>query len=124
MGLARTFRRKGLPLTLAVAAAIAYGVFAVTDCIARRNTMALPGAVISLLAYGTLGYFTLRGRAWARWVMFALVLLTALTCMFFALFSLGSGKPAFDFSHGLAGVSVFFALIAVSMALPRPRLTD
>lgn len=106
---------------MAVAAVIAWGVFAVTISFARRDTTALPGAVISLLAYGTFGYFALRGHEWARWLVFALVLLTAITCAFFTFFGLGSGKVHSDFSPVLAVCSVFFALIAVGTARRRAR---
>ena len=84
--------------------------------------MALPGAAIAVLAYATFGYLTLRGHEWARWSMFTLVLLTALTCTFFTFFSLGSGEAEVAFNPVLAAVSVFYALIAAGMALPRPRL--
>jgi hypothetical protein len=122
MGLALLARRNGLPLTFAVAGAIAYGLVAVAIAVARRDTMALPGAVISFLVYGTFGYLALRGREWARWVMFALVVLTALTCTFFTFFSLDSGKAVFEVTPVLAAVSASLALIAIGIALPaRPE---
>ena len=121
---ARPARRNGLPLTLAVAAAIAFGVLAVAAALARRDTTALPGAVMSLVAYGTFGFFTLRGHEWARWLMFTLVALTTLTCTFFTFFRLGSGQAEFDFSPVLAAVSASFALLTIGMGLPRPRLAS
>ncbi len=116
-----TFTRYGVPLSLAVIAAVGYGIVAVAISLVRGDRMALPGAAISLALYAALGFFALRGHPWARWVLFTFALMTALTCLFFSFISVGSGSPQVQFSPVLGAVSIFFASIAIAAAVPPPR---
>ena len=78
----------------------------------------LPGAVVSFVFYGVVGCLAVRGYAWARWLTFALLTLTAITCLLFTFVSLGSGNATFEFAPALAAVSLAYVGGAVLLAWP------
>ena len=110
----RPVRPYRLPLLLAVISAVAFATFAVATAVSRRDRTALPGAVGALVLYLTLGYFVLRGHQWARWTLFALMLLTGLTSLVFGLFI----APWSQGGMALLLSSVFFGVVASMLAGP------
>lgn len=117
-----TVRGNGWPLVLAVVALVTFGAWAVARSVARQHTMALPGSAFTLIGYGVLGLLALRGREWARWIMFTLVGLTAMTTALFTFVSMGDGPARFSFSGDIAVVAACYILAAIGLAWPRPRV--
>src|SRR5215213_4906057 len=118
-----TLRRAGVPLVLAIVGAVAFSGVGLVYAAATGNRMAVPGAAIATSLYVILGYLAIRGADWARWTFFCLILLTTLTCLLFTFVDLGGGgKPRLDFTPTLAAVTLFYALIAVATAIPRPEM--
>jgi hypothetical protein len=111
-------RRAGLPLVLAVIAAAALGASGLIYAVATGNRMAVPGAAVATTAYVVLGLLAVRGHEWARWVLFALIVVTALCCTFFAFVDLGSPRARFDFTPGLALVAGLYGAIAAGLGWP------
>ncbi len=111
---ARTPIRYGTLQLSAVIAAVGFAVFAVVVAVARRDRVALPGALSTFAIYSVLGCFIIRGHQWARWVLFAFALLTALTCLVFVF------MPPRELRGSLllAASAIFFALIGAALAAP------
>ena len=56
-------------LKLAVGAALLMPIAALIIAVAFREWVMFPGALVSSVMYGVLGYFAVRGGDWARWKM-------------------------------------------------------
>ena len=117
-------RRAGLPLVLGVVAAVAFSGCGLIYAAMTGNRMAVPGAAIATSVYAILGYFAIRGVEWTRWILFCLILMTTLTCLLFTFVNLGDTKPGLSFVPELAAVTLFYTLIAIAVALPRPELEN
>lgn len=106
-------------LKCAVSASLLIPIVGVVIAVAFRQWVMFPGALLSLVLYGILGYFAVRGNDWARWTLFAFMLVTAVVVLVFAFVRPG-GNPPVGFDPGLATVALFHGCIAVGLAL-RPR---
>ena len=110
--------RRRLPPIIAVAASMLVPVAGIIVALACREMVILPGALVSLVFYGLVGYFAIEGHEWARWLIFAFLLMTALVGLGFTFVSLGTGKPVVEFNLWIALVGLFYLGAAVLMALP------
>jgi peptidoglycan/LPS O-acetylase OafA/YrhL len=113
--------RRRLPLSLAVLAAAGFSALIFAGCAIDRDRLNLPGASIALAADVLLGYFAIRGREWARWTFFSLVLLRTLAFVFFTFIDMGTGKARPDFDPKVGLIAAMFAAIAVAAALSTNR---
>lgn len=108
--------RKGR-LLLAVGVSMLFPIGGTVVAIAAREIVMLPGALISVAFYGVMGYFAIQGRQWAKWIVFAFLLGTALLGLGFAFVSLGTGSPEFGFNPWVAAVVLFYVGAAILIAV-------
>jgi hypothetical protein len=111
--------RAGVLLVGSAASALGISLLLLVLAVLTDNRMAIPGAAIATAGYSVLGFFTLRGAAWARWTLVALVLLTAAICLLFAFVDLGGPKPRLAFTPELAIAALVYTMIAAG-AVVRP----
>jgi hypothetical protein len=93
----------------------------VTIGIVRHEMVILPGALLSTVLYGIMGYFAIRGREWARWLVFAFLLMTAFVGLGFTFVSFGSGKAVVGFNPWIGLIVLFYAGAATATALAANR---
>src|SRR5450432_1147457 len=101
---------------LAVGATLLVPIAGLFIAIAFREWVMFPGALVSLLLYGVLGYFAVRGRDWARWILFAFMLGTAMLGLVFTFVRLGGGSSSIGFNPWVAIIPLLYGLVAVGLA--------
>jgi hypothetical protein len=109
-----------LSFKVAVIATLLVPVAGLVIAIAARQWVIFPGALVSLVLYAVLGYFALKGREWARWILFAFMLVIAMLGVVFTFVRLGGGSSSVGFNPWIAVIPVFYGLVAAGLAV-RPR---
>lgn len=99
---------------IAAAVPIAGSVAGLVMAVVRNElTSSLPIGLGAVALYSTLGVFLFHGRSWARWILFALIALTAGVCGLFSLDAQGmSPRDALL----LRGVALIYVSAAVLLA--------
>ena len=109
------------PVILGVAASMLFPLAGVAIGVGARDMVILPGALVCTLFYGITGYFAIRGREWARWLVFAFLLMTAFVGLVFTFVRLRGGEAAVGFNPWVGLVVLFYVGAAIAMALPANR---
>jgi hypothetical protein len=117
-------RQTSLSFKLAVIATLLVPVMGLVISITARQWVMFPGALVSLALYGVLGYFAVQGREWARWILFAFTLGTAMLGLVFTFVQLGGGSSALGFNPWVAIIPLFYGMVAVGLALRAHRLAS
>jgi len=88
-------KRCGWPGFIGIVGAILLPLIATITAIVLQDTLAMPGAVVALTGSIALGVLALSGRAWARWVLFGLVALTAMVTLLLLFFDFSGPQTRF-----------------------------
>lgn len=113
-------QQTSLSFKLAVIATLLVPIVGVVIGIAAHQWVIFPGALGSLVLYAVLGYFAIKGREWARWILFAFMLGIAMLGLLFTFMRLGGGSSSVGFNPWIAPIPLFYGIVAVGLAL-RPN---
>jgi hypothetical protein len=108
----------------AVGATLLVPIAGVISAVAFRHWVIFPGSLVSLVLYGVLGYFAVHGRDWARWILFAFMLGTAMLGVVFTFVRFEGGTSSVGFNRWVAIIPLFYGLVAAGLAVQPRRLVS
>jgi hypothetical protein len=100
--------------------AIGTALLGIASSIVRKAwTNQLPGALVGLGVYSMLAVAIWRGHAWARWTLFALIILSGVLCFVFAI-EKQTSVLAVDYKLLLVGLVYIAVAVVIGWPVRRP----